>query len=350
MIVIHFNEGGRQMGQVKTKDALNRPLRDLRISVIDRCNFRCQYCMPAEIFHDHFQFLPRNELLTYEEIEKVATIFAELGVEKIRLTGGEPLLRKDLPRLVEKLVKVSGIKDVALTTNGVYLPKYAKELKTAGLKRVNISLDSLDDELFKKINGRGVGTASVLQGIEAAKEAGLGIKINMVVKKGLNEDQILPMAVYCKERDLHLRFIEFMDVGTTNGWKMDHVVSMKEILHILQEKFELEPVDPSYYGEVAKRYIYRDSKTEVGFITSVSQSFCSSCTRARISADGKIYTCLFTGKGHDIKSIVRSDASEEELKAAIAKIWHNRSDRYSDERMVGSSNSREKIEMSYIGG
>lgn len=332
------------------KDALNRPLRDLRISVIDRCNFRCQYCMPAELFGPDFAFLPKSELLTYEEIERLARIFVHLGVEKIRLTGGEPLLRKELPLLVKKLSSIEELKDIALTTNGVLLPKYAQELKDAGLKRVNISLDSLNDELFGQINGRNVGTQPVLDGIKAAKKAGLGVKINMVVKKGLNDTEIIPMAQFCKDHGLQLRFIEYMDVGSTNGWKMDEVVTKKEIFQQLNEHFSLEPVDPDYYGEVAKRYRYVDNQVEVGFITSVSESFCSSCTRSRLSANGQIFTCLFNGNGHDIRDFMRTGASDEAISERIIKFWNGRTDRYSDERTAEMAANRKKIEMSYIGG
>lgn len=332
------------------KDKLNRPLRDLRISVIDRCNFRCQYCMPADQFGPDFEFLPKSALLTYEEIERLAKIFVSLGVEKIRLTGGEPLLRKDIAILVEKLSTIEGLSDIGLTTNGVLLPKLAEALKIAGLKRVNVSLDTLNDELFGKINGRGVGTVPVLEGIEAAKQAGLGVKVNMVVKKGLNDTEIIPMAEYCKKNGLELRYIEFMDVGSTNGWKMDDVVTKKEMYHMLKEHFELEPVDPAYFGEVAKLYRYKDANVNVGFITSVSESFCSSCTRSRLSANGQLFTCLFNGNGHDIRNFMRNGASDEEIRDRIIAIWNGRDDRYSDERTAETNKNRKKIEMSYIGG
>ncbi|WP_066317250.1 GTP 3',8-cyclase MoaA [Bacillus sp. FJAT-29814] len=331
-------------------DKLNRPLRDLRISVIDRCNFRCQYCMPADQFGSDFEFLPRSALLTYEEIERLAKIFVSLGVKKIRLTGGEPLLRRDLPVLVEKLSGIEGLEDIGLTTNAVLLPKLAQKLKDAGLKRVNISLDSLNDELFGKINGRGIGTGPVLDGIQAAKQAGLGVKLNMVVKKGLNDSEIIPMASFCKENGFELRYIEYMDVGSTNGWKMDDVVTKKEIYHLLKEHFEMEPVGPAYFGEVAKHYRYLDTDVNVGFITSVSESFCSSCTRARLSANGQIFTCLFNGNGHDIRNFMRNGATDEEITARITGIWNNRTDRYSDERTAETNKNRKKIEMSYIGG
>lgn len=334
----------------KITDQLNRPLRDLRISVIDRCNFRCQYCMPAEIFGPDFAFLPKKELLSYEEIERLAHIFVGLGVEKIRLTGGEPLLRKQLPLLVEKLSKINGLKDIGLTTNGVLLPKYAEELKAAGLKRVNVSLDSLNDELFGEINGRGVKTGPVIEGIQAAQKAGLGVKLNMVVKKGLNDQEIVPMAQFCKDNGLQLRYIEYMDVGSTNGWKMDDVVTKKEIYERLNEHYLLEPVDPDYFGEVAKRYRYKDSNVDVGFITSVSESFCSSCTRSRLSANGQLFTCLFNGNGHDIRDFMRNGVSDSEIEQRITDIWNRRNDRYSDERTEETIANRKKIEMSYIGG
>jgi GTP 3',8-cyclase len=334
----------------KVKDALDRPLRDLRISVIDRCNFRCQYCMPAEIFNENFHFLPKSELLSYEEIERTARIFASLGVEKLRLTGGEPLLRKDLPKLIKNLSQIEGINDIGLTTNGVFLKRYAKELKESGVHRVNISLDSIDDELFKQINGRNIGTKAVMEGIQAAKEAGLGVKVNMVVKKGLNENQILPMARFCLKEGIQLRYIEFMDVGSTNGWQMENVVTKKEIIELLQSEFEIEPAEADYFGEVAKRYRYKGTDTEVGFITSVSESFCGSCTRARLSANGSLYTCLFNGNGHDIKGLLRSEMTDSELTAHIVSLWNHRKDRYSDERAEGKNIHQEKIEMSYIGG
>ncbi|WP_066367802.1 GTP 3',8-cyclase MoaA [Neobacillus fumarioli] len=338
------------MGKTIIQDKLNRPLKDLRISVIDRCNFRCQYCMPADQFGPDFEFLPRSALLTYEEIERVAKIFVKLGIEKIRLTGGEPLLRKDLPSLVAKLASVEGLKDLALTTNGVLLKKLAGQLKSSGLKRVNVSLDTLNDKLFGKINGRGVGTGPVLDGIAAAQQAGLGVKINMVVKKGLNDGEIISMAEYCKTNGIELRYIEYMDVGSTNGWKMDDVVTKKQIFSILKDRFELEPVNTGYYGEVAKLYRYKDTDINVGFISSVSESFCSSCTRARLSANGQIFTCLFNGIGHDIRNFMRNGATDEQLEERITSIWNARIDRYSDERTAETNKNRKKIEMSYIGG
>ncbi|TCN27902.1 GTP 3',8-cyclase MoaA [Mesobacillus foraminis] len=338
------------MDKTLIKDKLNRPLRDLRISVIDRCNFRCTYCMPAEIFGPDFAFLPKNELLSYEEIERLAKIFVELGVEKIRLTGGEPLLRKDLPILVEKLSAIEELSDIALTTNGVLLPKLAVQLKAAGLKRVNISLDTLNDELFGQINGRNVSTKPVLAGIQAAKEAGLGVKINMVVKKGLNDSDILPMAEFCKKEGLELRYIEFMDVGSTNGWKMDDVITKQQMYELINEHYELEHTGAAYFGEVAKRYRYKGTNVHVGFISSVSESFCSSCTRSRLSANGQLFTCLFNGNGHDIRDYMRTGVTDEDLKNRITDIWNARNDRYSDERTQETIANRKKVEMSYIGG
>lgn len=333
-----------------TYDQLQRPLRDLRISVTDRCNFRCTYCMPAEIFDEDYAFMPREQLLTFEEIERLASIFANLGVKKIRLTGGEPLMRRDLPVLIKKLMNIDGIEDIGLTTNGVYLVKYAAALKAAGLQRVNVSLDAMDDELFKKINGRGISTKAVLNGIDAALKAGLAVKVNMVVKKGMNDQEIIPMVSYFKEKGITLRFIEFMDVGSTNGWNFEQVVSKKEIYEKIHAVYPLEPVDPNYFGEVAKLYRYKGTNTEVGFITSVSESFCSSCTRARISAEGKLYTCLFATKGFDLKMLVRSEATDEDISKTVMEIWNDRKDRYSDERTEETAKNRKRIEMSYIGG
>ncbi|MFK2826932.1 GTP 3',8-cyclase MoaA [Bacillus sp. B190/17] len=334
----------------QVKDQFNRPLRDIRISLTDQCNFRCSYCMPAEIFGPDYPFLPKEHYLSFSEIIRVVQAVTELGVEKVRLTGGEPLLRKDLPELIHDLYTKTMIKDIALTTNGVLLPKYAKELKDAGLQRVNISMDALDDDIFKRMNGRSVSVKTVLKGIEAAKSAGLDIKINMVVKKGVNDEQILPMAAYFKNEGIPLRFIEFMDVGSTNGWQLSSVVSKQEIVERIDRQFPVKPVDKAYYGEVADRYIYADGSGEFGVISSVTESFCSTCTRARVSADGKLYTCLFATKGHDLKPVLRSSALVEEVKEYIASIWQRRTDRYSDERTEETAKKRPKIEMSYIGG
>lgn len=336
------------MGQIK--DQFNRPLRDIRISLTDQCNFRCSYCMPAEIFGADYPFLPKENYLTFQEIIRVVQATTELGVEKVRLTGGEPLLRKDLPELIHDLYTKTSIKDIALTTNGVLLPKYATALKLAGLQRVNISMDAIDDPIFKQMNGRSVSVKTVLKGIESAKTAGLGIKINMVVKKGVNEQQVLPMATYFKKEGIPLRFIEFMDVGSTNGWQLSSVVSKKEIVQLISNKFPVEPADEAYYGEVASRFRYTDGSGEFGVISSVTESFCSTCTRARISADGKLYTCLFATKGSDLKGILRTSDSIEEIRNHIAAFWHARTDRYSDERTEETAKNRPKIEMSYIGG
>jgi len=334
----------------KVLDKFGRPIRDLRISVTDRCNFRCTYCMPKEIFGNDYQFLPQKELLTYEEMERVARGFASLGVEKLRITGGEPLMRKGLPSLIEKLVKIEGITDIGLTTNAVMLDRYAEDLYNAGLRRLNISLDAMDPFLFGEMNGRGTHPQAILKNIELAKEMGFNIKVNMVVQKDVNVLEILPMAMHFKERGITLRFIEFMDVGNDNAWSFDKVVTKKDILRLLQTEFELEPVDANYFGEVAKRYRYKDNGVEVGFITSVSESFCSSCTRARISSDGKIYTCLFATEGFDLRELVRSGKSDEALKEALVGLWQARDDRYSDERTEETAKKRNKINMSYIGG
>ncbi|WP_088006785.1 GTP 3',8-cyclase MoaA [Indiicoccus explosivorum] len=331
-------------------DRLGRPIRDLRISVTDRCNFRCSYCMPKEVFGDDYAFLPKSELLSFEEMHRLTELFASLGVKKIRLTGGEPLMRRGLPELVAKILSVEGIEDVGLTTNGVLLGQYAQPLYDAGLRRLNISLDALDSELFGRLNGRGIKPDHILKQIDLAQKIGFEIKINMVVQKGVNESEILPMSAYFKERGITLRFIEFMDVGNDNGWSFEKVVTKKEILDRLQAAYDLEPVDKDYYGEVAKRYRFKGTDSQVGFITSVSESFCSSCTRARLSSDGKFYTCLFASSGFDIRELIRNGADDAELLDAISGVWGNRTDRYSDERTEQTAKNRKKIGMSYIGG
>ncbi|EJR69945.1 GTP 3',8-cyclase MoaA [Bacillus cereus] len=336
--------------QEMVKDFFGRPLQDLRISVIDRCNFRCTYCMPAEIFGPEYAFLKDEFLLTFDEIERLAKLFVSIGVRKIRLTGGEPLLRKDLTKLIARLVKIDGLIDIGLTTNAIHLTKQAKALKEAGLHRVNVSLDAIDDDIFKNINGRNINTKPVIKGIIAAKEAGLEVKVNMVVKKGMNDHQVLPMAAYFKEQGITLRFIEFMDVGSTNGWNFDQVVTKRELIEMIHKMDPLEPAEAHYFGEVAKRYRYVGTNVEVGFITSVSESFCVSCTRARISADGKFYMCLFATEGLDVRELLRGNLSDEELLSVIQDVWMNRKDRYSDERTEESAKNRPKIEMSYIGG
>ena len=290
-------------------DTLGRPLHDLRISVTDRCNFRCVYCMPKEVFGKDYQFLPRAEILTFEEIERVVRVFVSLGVRKVRLTGGEPLVRRNIERLVEMLAKVSDL-DLTLTTNGSLLAGKARALRDAGLKRVTVSLDSLDDATFKSMNDVDFPVAKVLAGIEAAQAAGLGpIKINMVTKRGVNEHSIVPMARYFKGTGMTLRFIEFMDVGSTNGWRLDDVVPARDIVAMIDRELPLEPIDRAYRGEVAARYRYKDGGGEIGVISSVTQPFCADCTRARLSADGSLYTCLFATKGHDLRGLVRSGAT-----------------------------------------
>jgi cyclic pyranopterin phosphate synthase len=330
-------------------DTLGRPLHDLRISVTDRCNFRCVYCMPKEIFGKDYQFLPRAEILTFEEIERLARIFVSLGVRKIRLTGGEPLVRRDLERLVEKLAKIGDL-DLTLTTNGSLLAQKARALADAGLRRVTVSLDSLDDATFRAMNDVDFPVAKVLAGIDAARAAGLApIKINMVTKRGVNESSIVPMARYFKGTGMTLRFIEFMDVGSTNGWRLDEVVPAREIVAVIDREMPIEPVLAGYRGEVAARYRYRDGTGEIGVISSVTQPFCADCTRARLSADGSLYTCLFATQGHDLRAVLRSGATDEEITNAIAAAWTERTDRYSDLRSEETA-GLQKIEMSFIGG
>jgi len=330
-------------------DTLGRPLHDLRISVTDRCNFRCVYCMPKEIFGKDYQFLPRAEILTFEEIERLVRIFVSLGVRKIRLTGGEPLVRRDLERLVEKLARIGDL-DLTLTTNGSLLAQKARTLADAGLRRVTVSLDSLDDATFKRMNDADFPVAKVLAGIEAAHAAGLApIKINMVTKRGVNESSIVPMARYFKGTGMTLRFIEFMDVGSTNGWRLDDVVPAREIVAMIDREMPIEPVQAGYRGEVAARYRYKDGTGEIGVISSVTQPFCADCTRARLSADGSLYTCLFATQGHDLRALVRSGATDEEITHAIAAVWTERTDRYSDLRSEQTAGLH-KIEMSFIGG
>ena len=330
-------------------DTLGRPLRDLRISVTDRCNFRCVYCMPKEVFGRDYRFLERRELLTFEEIERLARSFVRHGVRKIRLTGGEPLLRRDLERLVELLAGIDAL-DLTLTTNGALLARKARILADAGLTRVSVSLDSLDDETFRRMNDVDFPVDRVLEGIEAAAAAGLApVKVNVVVKRGVNEDSVLPMAAHFRGTGHILRFIEYMDVGHTNGWRMDDVVPAAEILEQIGAEFPLQPVEPSYRGEVARRYRYADGSGEIGVIASVTQPFCGSCTRARLSAEGRLYTCLFAVKGHDLRALLRSGASDADLDAEMARIWGARGDRYSELR-TSKTSGLPKVEMSYIGG
>jgi GTP 3',8-cyclase len=331
------------------RDKLGRRIHDLRISVTDRCNFRCVYCMPKEVFGKDYQFLERKELLTFEEISRLARVFSGLGVEKIRLTGGEPLIRRNLEHLIAELAAIPGL-DLTLTTNGSLLARKAPALKDAGLRRITVSLDALDDAAFRQMNDVDFPVAKVLEGIEAAAAAGLApVKINMVVKRGVNEASVLPMARHFRGTGHILRFIEYMDVGHTNGWRMDEVVPAREIVERISAEFPLEPVDPNYQGEVAERWRYRDGAGEIGVIASVTQAFCRSCTRARLSTEGKLYTCLFATRGHDLRALLRSGASDDELRAAVTAIWTQRADRYSELR--GAQTVKlEKIEMSYIGG
>jgi len=330
-------------------DTLGRRVRDLRISVTDRCNFRCIYCMPKEVFGPEYEFLARSQLLSFEEITRLTRVFTKHGVEKVRLTGGEPLLRKDLERLIEMLSGIPGL-DLTLTTNGSILAKKADVLKTAGLKRITVSLDSLDDRIFRAMNDVDFPVSKVLEGIEAADRAGLGpIKINMVVKRGVNEDSILPMARHFRGSGHIVRFIEFMDVGATNGWRMDAVMPSSEIVRAINAEMPLEPLDPNYRGEVAERWHYRDGAGEIGVISSVTQAFCRECTRVRLSTDGLLYTCLFATQGYDLRQILRSGASDDALASAIGAIWSVRSDRYSEIRTAETAALR-KVEMSYIGG
>ena len=330
-------------------DRRGREVRDLRISVTDRCNFRCVYCMPREVFGDDYPFLPRRELLSFEEIVRVARLFVARGVRKIRITGGEPLLRKDIERLIEMLARLPGV-EITLTTNGVLLPKLARRLKDAGLHRVTVSLDALDDALFRRMNDANYPVEKVLEGIETAKSVGLGpIKVNMVVKRGTNDCDIEAMATHFRHSGHILRFIEFMDVGASNGWKMDEVLPSREVVARIDRVHPLEQVDPNYVGEVAERWRYKDGAGEIGVISSVTQAFCATCTRIRLSTEGQLYTCLFAQQGHDLRSLLRGGADDAHIDAAIARVWQQREDRYSEIRTAETAALR-KIEMSYIGG
>jgi GTP 3',8-cyclase len=330
------------------EDTLHRPLRDLRVSITDRCNFRCVYCMPKEVYGRDYAFLPRRDLLTFEEIARLARVCAGLGVEKIRLTGGEPLIRRDVERLVEMLASLPGL-DLTLTTNGAVLANKAQALKDAGLGRITVSLDSLEDEVFRAMNDVDFPVRVVLDGIEAAAAAGLPVKVNVVVKRGVNEDSVLPMARRFRELGHVVRFIEYMDVGHTNGWRLDDVVPAAEIVSAIDSELPLEPLPPRYPGEVAERYRYRDGGGEVGVIASVTRPFCGACTRARLSADGALYTCLFATAGHDLRALLRAGASDEEIATAVGGIWRDRTDRYSELRSA-ATRDLPKVEMSYIGG
>jgi cyclic pyranopterin phosphate synthase len=349
-VVSVLSQGRAPEGAANGSDSLGRPLRDLRISVTDRCNFRCVYCMPKEVFGRDFQFLARTELLTFEEVARLARVFVALRVEKLRLTGGEPLVRRDLERLVALLAGIEGVPEIAMTTNGALLAAKAGVLKEAGLGRVTVSLDSLDDEVFQAMNDVGFPVARVLEGIEAAAAAGLRpVKVNMVVKRGVNEGSVLSMARYFRGSGHILRLIEYMDVGTTNGWRLDEVVPAAEIIRMIDGEWPLEPVDPNYRGEVANRYRYRDGAGEVGVIASVTQPFCRDCTRARLSADGELYTCLFASRGHDLRGPLRAGATDEQIAGRLRSIWSGRGDRYSELRSAATPR-RARVEMSHIGG
>ena len=335
---------------MSVSDTLGRPVRDLRISVTDRCNFRCTYCMPKEIFNRDYEFVARGALLSFEEIDRVARSFVRHGVRKLRLTGGEPLLRKGIEDLIAKLALIPDVEDLTLTTNGVLLGRKAWNLAAAGLQRVTVSLDSMDDTVFMAMNDVGFGARGVLEGVAAAAEAGLTpIKINMVVKRGVNDGSILDMARHFKGSGHTLRFIEYMDVGTTNGWRLDDVVAARGIVEMLDREFGIEPVDPSCRGEVAQRWRYRDGTGEVGVIASVTQPFCGDCTRARLSAEGVVYTCLFATRGTDLRQVLRAGASDRMLDEAVSGLWASRADRYSETRSSETAGLR-KVEMSYLGG
>ncbi len=337
-------------------DTLGRPMRDLRVSLTDRCNFRCDYCMPAEIFGEHYEFLHRREILTFEEIERLIRIFVRFGVKKVRLTGGEPLLRKDVPVLVGMLSKIDGVDDLTLTTNGLLLPRYAALLSEAGLQRVTVSLDSLDDSIFRRMNGQDFGVEPVLEGIESAIEVGLSpIKINCVVIRGVNDHTIVDIARHFKGSGNIVRFIEYMDVGNRNNWNLTQVVNASEICERINAEFPIEPLDPNYRGEVANRFAYADGTGEIGIVASVSQPFCGDCARARISTDGRLVTCLFAGGGESLRDSMRAGCSDAEIEEIIRRIWTGRTDRYSEERsdntdVDGHARSGKKIEMYQIGG
>ncbi len=335
-------------------DRLGRPLRDLRVSVTDRCNFRCPYCMPAEIYGERYAFLPKPELLSFEEIERLTRLFVELGVEKLRITGGEPLLRADLPQLVRKLAAISGLRDLTLTTNGVLLERLAGRLADAGLRRITVSIDSHDENVFQQMSGGRAGPGAVLSGIEAARRAGLApIKLNCVVQRGVNDAGILALARSFQGTGIVLRFIEFMDVGTLNDWNLSQVVTAREILERIDAELPLEPVERGYRGEVASRYRYRDGSGEIGLISSVSQPFCGDCTRGRLTTDGKLVTCLFATGGADLRGPLRAGASDDALRERITAVWRMRTDRYSEERAAStdlSGRARPKLEMYQIGG
>ncbi|HWF31583.1 MAG TPA: GTP 3',8-cyclase MoaA [Solirubrobacteraceae bacterium] len=341
------------------RDLFDRPLSDLRISVTDRCNLRCRYCMPREVYGPGFEFLERAALLSFEEIVRVARAAAQLGAHKVRLTGGEPLLRRDIERLVAMLADTTGVEQIAMTTNGLLLEGKAEKLAEAGLARVTVSLDSLDDGVLRRMSGAAISSRRVLSGIDAAIAAGLQpVKVNMMVRRGVNEQCIVPMAAHFRQRPVVLRFIEYMDVGSSNGWRPEQVVPAAEIVARLNEQWPLRALPRRAHGEVATRYRYEDGAGEIGLIHSVSSPFCAGCTRARISADGQVFTCLFAHRGHDLRAVLRGGASDQELRARLQGIWSARADRYSDERgaaanaaiAASAASSAAKVEMSYIGG
>ena len=338
------------MNRVPILDKFRRPLRDLRVSVTDRCNFRCPYCMPAEIYGERYQFLPRNDLLTFEEITRIVNITVGLGVKKVRITGGEPLVRQDVEKLVSMISRINGVEDLAMTTNAYLLSGMAQTLKDAGLHRITVSMDSVDDDVFQRMNGRGFSTAKVMNGIDSAKRAGFNpIKINAVVQKGINDHTLVDLAKWCRDNGHIPRFIEYMDVGTLNEWKLDEVLPANEIVRIIGEELPVEQLDPAYVGEVARRYRYLDDKGEFGVISSVTQPFCGDCTRLRLSPEGRIVTCLFAETGTDLREPMRNGATDEQVSDIIQGTWRVREDRYSEERTT-MNEPRSKVEMYHIGG
>ena len=340
--------------EYQTTDALNRPIRDLRVSVTDRCNFRCIYCMPREIFGPGYKFVPRNDLLKLEEIARITRLFSGHGVRKVRITGGEPMIRRNLERLIEMLRDIDGVTDISMTTNASMLTlKRAESLRAAGLNRINISLDAIDEQTFQRVNDVDFPVAKVLEGIDNAHAAGFdAVKVNAVIRRGYNEHSILPLAQHFHGTGTVLRFIEFMDVGTTNKWNLEEVIPAEELVEIIDKEMPIESLQPNYSGEVAKRWRYSDGGGEVGFITSVTQSFCGDCSRARLSAVGKVYTCLFAATGQDLRGMLRAGASDEEISRFIGRIWSQREDRYSELRgqIPVTAETAPRVEMSHIGG
>ena len=334
-----------------THDRLGRALRDLRVSITDRCNLRCTYCMPAELYGERYEFLPRTQLLSYEEIARLAGLFVRLGVSKVRITGGEPLVRTEIPHLVALLGAIEGVEDLTLTTNGFLLAQHAQALREAGLHRVTVSLDALDPDVFGAINGRGHSPRRVLEGIQAAAEAGLlPVKVNMVIQRGVNDHTVVDMARHFRGTGHILRFIEYMDVGNLNRWQSDQVTPSAELADRINQVFPIEPLEPSYTGEVAERYRYLDGEGEIGFISSVTQPFCGDCTRARLSPEGVVYTCLFVAAGTDLRGPLRDGATDDELLGLMTGLWHARTDRYSELRASQAQAGRQKVEMYHIGG